>query len=211
MSADTQPPMPPLGAPPAPAAAPAGPVTAQPGPEATRGPSTTRTIIEWGVTIGAALLAALIIKAFVLQAFFIPSESMTPTLQVHDRVLVNKLSYHLHAVHRGDIVVFRRPPNERQPINDLIKRVIGLPGETVQTRDGHVLINGAPLNEPYLPPGTYSGNQDQPVTIPAGYYWVMGDNRTNSSDSRVFGAIPKSLIVGRAFVKVWPISSITFL
>lgn len=202
MSADAQPPIPPLGSP-------AGPVAVEQPSE--HSPSTTRTVIEWGLTIGLALLAALIIKAFVLQAFFIPSESMTPTLEVHDRVLVNKLSYHLHPIHRGDIVVFRRPPHEQQPINDLIKRVVGLPGDTVQTRDGHVLINGKALNEPYLPAGTYSGNQDQPVTIPAGYYWVMGDNRTNSSDSRVFGPISRSLIVGRAFVKVWPISSITFL
>ncbi len=207
MSADPRPPLAPLTAPPS---------SASPEPDAAehehhRAGSTTRSIIEWGATIGVALLAALIIKAFVLQAFFIPSESMVPTLEVHDRVLVNKLSYHLHHIHRGDIVVFKRPPNERQPINDLIKRVIGLPGETVGTRDGHVLINGRTLNEPYLPSGTFSGNLDQPVTVPAGYYWVMGDNRTNSSDSRFFGAIPRSLIVGRAFVKVWPISSITFM
>lgn len=169
-----------------------------------------RGAVEWIVIVAAALVAALLIKTFLIQAFFIPSESMVPTLKVHDRVLVNKLSYHLHRIHRGDIVVFRRPPNERQPINDLIKRVIGLPGETVQTQDGHVLINGKTLNESYLPPGTFSGSQEQPFTIPAGSYWVMGDNRTNSSDSRVFGAIPKSLVVGRAFVKVWPLSAFGF-
>jgi signal peptidase I len=213
MNPDAQDPLAPLGQParsaPAPVPAPsAGP----PGRDEEPGKpvSTTRTVVEWALTIGAALLAALIIKTFVLQAFYIPSVSMVPTLEINDRVLVNKLSYRLHPIHRGDIVVFKRPPGEQQKINDLIKRVIGLPNDTVQTEAGHIFVNGQQLNEPYLPAGTVSLNIDQPVHVPPGYYWVMGDNRTNSADSRSFGPIPKSLIVGRAFVKVWPISSITF-
>jgi signal peptidase I len=172
-----------------------------------------RGAIEWVVIIGAALLAAFLIKTFLIQAFFIPSESMVPQLKKGDRVLVNKLSYHLHDVHRGDIVVFERPPSEPTDpqIKDLIKRVIGLPGETVSgDNSGHVLINGKRLNEPYLPKGvTTTGLQE--YKIPPHHYWVMGDNRGNSKDSRYFSAIDDNLIVGRAFIRVWPVSSIGLL
>jgi len=170
-----------------------------------------RTAVEWVVIVVAALLTALLIKTFLLQAFYIPSDSMVPTLVQHDRVLVNKLSYHFHDVHRGDIVVFERPQGEVDPkIKDLIKRVVALPGETVEGRNGQVLINGRALTEPYLPKGVQTSDFGA-VQIPKGRYWVMGDNRGNSKDSRVFGPIPKGLIVGRAFIRVWPISSISLL
>src|SRR5436309_7755444 len=114
--------------------------------------SSVRSAVEWVVIVVAALLAALLIKTFLLQAFYIPSDSMNPTLVQRDRVLVNKLSYHFHDVHRGDVVVFKRPPGENDPkIKDLIKRVIGLPGETVEGRDGSVVIDGRALKEPYIP------------------------------------------------------------
>ena len=158
--------------------------------------------------IVSALLVAFLIKSFLLQAFYIPSPSMTPTLQVDDRVLVNKLSYDLHGVHRGDIVVFRSPQDG--PEKDLIKRVVGLPGDTVEGRDGHVVLNGKELPEPYLPDGVQTATFDL-VTVSAGHYWVMGDNRPNSSDSRVFGPIPESRIIGRAFIKVWPLGSLGLL
>ena len=136
---------------------------------------------------------------------------MNPTLVQHDRVLVNKLSYHFHDVHRGDIVVFKRPPGENDPqVKDLIKRVIGLPGDNVEGRDGEVLIDGRILHEPYVPRGVQTADFPS-QKIPKDKYWVMGDNRGNSKDSRVFGPIAKSLIVGRAFIRVWPISSITLL
>jgi signal peptidase I len=136
---------------------------------------------------------------------------MNPTLVQRDRVLVNKLSYHFHDVHRGDIVVFKRPPGETDPkIKDLIKRVIALPGDTVEGRDGQILIDGRTLKEPYLAKNSPMGDF-RPLTIPKGHYWVMGDNRGNSKDSRAFGPIAKSLIVGRAFIRVWPISHITLL
>jgi signal peptidase I len=169
--------------------------------------------LEWVLIIGGALLAAFLIKTLLVQAFFIPSESMVPTLQKGDRVLVNKLSYRLHDVHRGDVVVFERPPGEPTDpeIKDLIKRVIGLPGETISgDESGHVLINGKRLNEPYLPKGMTTAKFDE-YKIPPNHYWVMGDNRANSKDSRYFQAIDDDLIVGRAFVRVWPISSIGLL
>ena len=181
-----------------------------PEPESTRR-SSVRSAVEWVVIVAAALLAALLIKTFLLQAFYIPSDSMNPTLVQRDRVLVNKLSYHFHDVHRGDIVVFKRPPGETDPkIKDLIKRVIGLPGETVEGRDGQILIDGRFLKESYTAKG--SPMSDFPARrIPKDHYFVMGDNRGNSKDSRVFGPIAKSLIVGRAFIRVWPISKITLL
>ena len=167
--------------------------------------------MEWIVIVAAALITALLIKTFLLQAFYIPSASMDPTLKIHDRVLVNKLSYHFHEVHRGDIVVFKRPPGEHDVnIKDLIKRVVALPGETVEGRDGHVLIDGRILHEPYVPPNTTTDNFG-PTKIAKNHYWVMGDNRTNSKDSRVFGPIARSLIVGRAFIRVWPLSKISLL
>jgi len=173
-------------------------------------PSTLRNVVEWVVIAGGALLVAFVIKTFLLQAFYIPSLSMAPTLKVNDRVLVNKLSYDLHAVHRGDVVVFESPPNEGSDIKDLIKRVIGLPGETVESRDGHIVINGKVLKESYLGPDVFTGPVEK-ITIPPDHYWVMGDNRPNSRDSRFFGAIPKSLIIGRAFVRVWPLTALDLL
>jgi signal peptidase I len=170
-----------------------------------------RQAIEWAVLVVGALVIALLIKTFLFQAFYIPSASMDPTLKVHDRVLVNKLSYHLHSVHRGDIIVFKAPPQERTAqIKDLVKRVVGLPGETIQSRDGQIYINDRLLKEPYLPKGTRSDDLPRMV-IPAGHYFMMGDNRGASSDSRVFGPITRSAIIGRAFVKMWPLSRLGFL
>jgi signal peptidase I len=182
-----------------------------------------RSLVEWVVIIVVALVGALVIRTVLIQAFFIPSASMEPTLEVHDRILVNKLSYHLHPVHRGDIVVFKRSKDMvgDGDIKDLVKRVIGLPGETISTSpDGdHLEINGKILNEPYLPAGINMGpiigdapgcapSSHNDCVIPQGDYFVMGDNRDDSSDSRVFGPIEKSQIVGRAFILIWPIPDI---
>ncbi|MDQ6799099.1 MAG: signal peptidase I [Actinomycetota bacterium] len=174
-------------------------------------PSAFRGAVEWIVILVGALIVALVVKTFLLQAFYIPSASMEPTLKVGDRVLVNKLSYDFHDVRRGDIVVFNSPPGEDNPdIKDLIKRVIGLPNETVEGHDGRVFINGAPLKEPYLPAGTTTSSFP-PEKIPPGNLWVMGDNRSNSKDSRFFHTISEKLVVGRAFIRVWPLSSIGLL
>ena len=164
-----------------------------------------RTAFEWVGLVVLALVIALLIKTFLFQAFYIPSESMVPTLKVHDRVLVNKLSYKLHPVHRGDIIVFKAPPHADPGIDDLVKRVIGLPGDSVSGRGGHVYINNKLLAENYLPAGTFTSDFEARV-IPKDSYWVMGDNRGNSKDSRSFGFITKKQIVGRVFLRIWPLN-----
>jgi signal peptidase I len=179
--------------------------------EPARSRSSAKSILEWlGVILGA-LLVALLIKTFLLQAFYIPSRSMEPTLRIGDRVLVNKLSYKMHDINRGDIVVFERPPDEPpDAIKDLIKRVIALPGETISSENGQVFIDGRPLEEPYLEPGTVTENLP-PTLVPEGHVFVMGDNRGDSRDSRYFGPIEEDLVVGRAFVRIWPVTHLGFL
>lgn len=183
---------------------------APPSPEPvqrTRRHSSTRNTLEWVAVIVGAVVVALLIKTFVVQAFRIPSESMVPTLEMGDRVLVNKLSYDAHELNRGDVVVFARPdtlpagPGEPE---DLIKRVIGLPGDELITKDGQLYVNGRLLEEPYLPEGTATYGIDQPLTVPEGQILVLGDNRENSSDGRVFGTIDADTVVGRAFMIMWP-------
>lgn len=179
-------------------------------------PRGSRWLVEWGLVLLVAFGLAVGLRTFVIQTYSIPSGSMIPTLQIGDRILVDKLSYHLHGVGRGDIVVFSKPPLEQQNINDLVKRVIGLPGETISEVGGEIYINGKRLPEPWLQPGVKSVpgpnpvpfNLDKPYKIPQGEYYVMGDNRSDSEDSRYFGPIPRSLIVGRAFIRIWPISHI---
>jgi signal peptidase I len=169
-----------------------------------------RTVFEWVGLVVLALVIALLIKTFLFQAFYIPSESMTPTLKIDDRVLVNKLSYKLHDVHRGDIVVFESPPNADPGIDDLVKRVIGLPGDTVAAHGGHIFINGRRLEEKYLPDNVTTGQFD-PVKVGPDHYWVMGDNRGNSKDSRVFGTITRDQIVGRVFLRIWPLTRLDIM
>src|SRR5262245_28831258 len=186
-------------------------VVAEPVPakkSATR--SSARTMLEWGGLIIAALLIALLIKTFLFQAFYIPSDSMVPTLEKNDRVIVNKLSYRLHDVHRGDIVVFKAPPGTDDDVKDLVKRVIGLPGDEVEGRDNHVFINGKQLDEDYLPDGTVTSDF-APVVVPPKSYWVMGDNREQSKDSRFFKFIPEDDIVGRVFLRIWPLNRLGIL
>ena len=183
-------------------------------------PRSRRWWIEWLVVIAVALLLAVGVRTWVAQMFFIPSGSMLPTLQVGDRIVVDKLSYDLHGVGRGDIVVFRRPPLERADYSDLVKRVIGLPGDIISSVHGRVYINGKPLAEPWLPrplpttspsPVPYAFSLAHPYTVPAGEYFVMGDNRTNSEDSRYFGPIPGNLIVGKMAFVVWPLSDLSWI
>ena len=180
----------------------------QPSTEKRRG-RPARVAFEWAGLVVVALVIALLIKTFLFQTFWIPSASMEPTLKINDRVLVNKLSYKLHAVHRGDIIVFKTPPGSDPRYKDLVKRVIGLPGETVSGSGGHVFIAGKQLPEPYLPKGTFTSDF-APVKIAPDHYWMMGDNRGDSSDSRAFGTIAKKTIVGRVFVRIWPLSRFKF-
>ena len=182
--------------------------------------------LEFPLLIGAALLIAVLIKTFLFQAFWIPSSSMEDTLQVYDRVLVNKISYEFSDITRLDVIVFDDPrpgfeqPEEgalerairnlkesiglATPQSEFIKRVIGVPGDVVQGKEGAVFVNGVRLDEPYLknpdtPIGTFG-----PVEVPEGSLFVMGDNRRASQDSRFFGPIPIDDVVGKAFVLIWP-------
>lgn len=183
----------------------------RPDPEPSGMASGVRSIVEWLVVVGGALIIALVIKAFLLQAFYIPSSSMVSTLNIGDRVLVNKLSYRLHDVHRGDLIVFGRPEGEADSaISDLIKRVVGLPGDVVEGQNGRVLINGEPLDEPYLDEGVTTGDFE-PIEVPDDHLFMMGDNRGDSRDSRFFGPIPEDSVVGRAFFRVWPLGDISTL
>ncbi|MFN8051245.1 MAG: signal peptidase I [Acidimicrobiales bacterium] len=170
--------------------------------------SVKSSLASWGITIGIAVVLTLLVKAFVLQAYSIPSPSMLPTLHLGDRVVVFQLNTDPA---RGDIIVFDRPPNDPKTSPDdpdvLIKRVIGLPGETVEARNGHVYVDGKKLEEDYLPDST-STVIASPIEVPSGKLLVMGDNRGDSMDGRVFGPISKDLIVGRAIARIWPPSRI---
>lgn len=183
--------------------------------------SSTRNALEWVAVIVSAVLIAVVVRTFIFQTFWIPSPSMATTLVENDRVLVNKLSYRVGDVERGDVVVFERPGNmASSEIKDLIKRVIALPGERVSIIDGAVRIDGRPLSEPYTDGevteakvgcgnGRTAGiDTEVGLEVPAGHVLVMGDNRTNSDDGRCFGPIDTDLIVGRAFVIMWPPSKI---
>ena len=186
-------------------------------------PRSSRWLREAVIVVVVAVLVAVLLRTFVVQTFYIPSGSMEPTLHVGDRILVNKLSYRLHGVGRGDIVVFSRPPAENcggPEVNDLVKRVIGLPGEIISVSGGYVYVDGRRLDESWLPaseqgvtkpgPGGTDYSLQHPYRVPANDYFVMGDNRTDSCDSRYWGPISKSLIVGKVEMRVWPLSSISF-
>ncbi len=165
-----------------------------------------------------ALLLFLVLRAFVVEARYVPSPSMRPTIIEWDRFLVEKVSYRFRQPQRGDIIVFHPTEkakllaNEEQihrdqrPIvlNDFIKRIIGLPGETVEITEGKVLINGAPLTEEYISPERRPIYEYGPVTIGEGEYLVLGDNRNQSWDSHYWGFVPRKKIVGRAFWRFWP-------
>lgn len=179
-----------------------------------------RTIGEWVVVVAIAIGAALVIRLFLFQQYYIDGPSMETTLQPQDRVLVNKLSYRLHDVNRGDVVVFDRVTSPDRH-DDLIKRVIALPGETLEIRSCTVYIDGVRLDEPYLdddsqaridPVARCGTHTDTNATVvPADMVFVMGDNRLQSFDSRDFGPIEIDKIRGRAFVVMWPLSAWAFL
>ena len=190
-----------------------------------------RTLAEIPLLALVAVVIAFVLKTFLAQAFYIPSESMVPQLEVGDRVVVSKLSYRFHDPRRGDVVVFDSPLAEddeggafpvrvlrealeavgiRKPGDaELIKRVVGLEGETISCRAGSVYIDGRRLIEPYLPEGTVTACEQ--VEVPDGMLFMMGDNRGNSQDSRRFGPVPEDSLVGRAILRVWPPPRIAFL
>jgi signal peptidase I len=161
-------------------------------------------LFDWGETIVVAFIMALIIRAFFLQVFWIPSSSMEPSLDINDRIVVNKVVYHFREPQRFEIVVFRQVGENNPDKKDLIKRLLGLPGEKLQVKAGVVYINDQPLEE------KHQMNHDQaefgPVTIPTDSYFMMGDNRPASADSRYWGFLPKKNIIGPAFLRLWPLT-----
>lgn len=163
-------------------------------------------IFDWTETIVVAFIMALIIRAFFVQVFWIPSSSMEPTLDIQDRIVVNKVSYHFRGPKRYEIVVFRQVGEEASPKKDIIKRVIGLPGEKLELKDGIVYINNQPLNEEH--PMNRDFADFGPVKVPPKSYFMMGDNRPASADSRYWGFLPEKNIIGPAFFRIWPLRKI---
>jgi signal peptidase I len=196
--------------------------------EPRRQQSMLSVVRETAVLVVLAILLAVLFKTFLVQAFYIPSGSMEPTLNISDRVLVEKVSYRFGDVHDGDVIVFVHDlpgvePESGNPVarffsglgqavgvappssRDFIKRVVGVPGDRISCQQGRLYRNGQQVDEPYLAPATTTDNCSS-VTVPAGKLYVMGDNRNNSEDSRTFGPIDRSSVVGRAFVRIWPLS-----
>jgi signal peptidase I len=184
--------------------------------------------VELIFLVVVALIVAVVVRAFVLQTFYIPSESMEHTLNINDRVLVNKVVYDFRGPHRGEIAVFEAPASWRSGAEDedFIKRVIGIPGDHIKCCDerGRIMVNGSPLDEPYLfhEDGVYDAASEQPfdIVVPKGRYWMMGDHRSASSDSRErsirsrdveASTIPEDAMVGRAFVTFWPFNRFDWL
>ncbi|MDA3040846.1 MAG: signal peptidase I [Actinomycetota bacterium] len=169
-------------------------------------PGPLKSLIEWVVVLVVAVAVALFFRAFLLQSFWIKSGSMETTLLIRDRVMVNRLSYRFGEPERGQILVFESvdPNAAASGEQDLIKRVIGVGGDTIEGRDGEVFVNGSAIDEPYLDEGQYT-NDFGPVVIEPDHLWLMGDNRIRSSDSRYFGQVPVDNVIGRAFLLYWPL------
>jgi signal peptidase I len=172
-----------------------------------------KVVTEWVTIVAVALVLALAARQWVFQTFSIPSESMVPTLDIGDRIVVQKIFWSWHDIKQGDIVVFARPPHDTQctgpESDDLVKRVIALPGQTIYSAGGKVYVNGRQLPESYLPspdplgrpiPGT---SAQHPYRVPAGDFYVMGDNRAVSCDSRYWGPVQGDTIVGKVVLLLW--------
>jgi signal peptidase I len=180
-------------------------------------PRPWRIAIDWIVTIAGAVAIVFAIKQWVVNPYRIPSSSMEPTLhcaggqgceaRLSDRVLANRFIYRFRSPHRGEIVVFKTPPAAKQRCGaggTFVKRLIGLPGETWSERNGYVYINGKKLNEPYIKPDRRDTETHSPQVISKGQYFMMGDNRAESCDSRVWGTVPRKNLIGEVFATYWP-------
>jgi signal peptidase I len=177
-----------------------------------------RVAIDWLVTIVGAIAIVLAIKAWVVNPYRIPSSSMEPTLHCarpgngcmasfSDRVLANRVVYHFRSPHRGDVIVFDTPPEAAIKCGaggTYVKRLIGLPGETWEERNGYVYIDGKRLNEPYVHDTRRDTRTLPPRRIAAGHYFFMGDNRSQSCDSREWGSVPRENLIGKVFATYWP-------
>lgn len=174
-------------------------------------------MLDWVVTLVGALAVVLLVKAFVLNPYRIPSPSMEPTLHCarpafgceasfSDRVLANRFLLHLREPRRGDVIVFETPPKAGEQCGaagTFVKRVIGLPGERVSERDGRIFVNGKRLDEPYVHPDRRNLGAGA-WRVAAGQYFMMGDNRVDSCDSRVWGGVPRENFIGTVFATYWP-------
>ena len=183
-----------------------------------------RVTIDWLVTIVGAIAIVLAIKTCVVNPYRIPSSSMEPTLHCarpgpgceasfSDRVLACRFCYHFTSPKRGDIVVFKTPPLAAVRCGEggtFVKRLIGLPGETLEEKNGYVYIDGKRLNEPYIQQGRRDSRSYGPLVIPKGQYFMMGDNRAQSCDSREWGTVPRANLIGKVFATYWPPSRISF-
>jgi len=165
--------------------------------------------LDWLETIVVAFILALVIRAFFFQVFWIPSGSMLPTLGINDRIVVNKAVYHFREPRRQEVVVFRQVAPPAEPKRDLVKRIMGLPGETFELKNGAVYINDKPIEE------KHSYNRDfanfGPLKIPPDSYFVLGDNRAASADSRYWGFLPRKNMIGPVFMKIWPVNKINLM
>jgi signal peptidase I len=197
----------PAGAVPA-GAEPAEEKPAAPGPRRRR--RLRRALVEMGVIIAVAVLLAGLVRTFAFQTFWIPSASMVPTLAVYDRVLVQKAFFSWRDVREGEIVVFSHPPLDNCPgpqEGDLVKRVIALPGQTIYSSGNSIYVNGRLLAEPYLPQydplGPAIASSQHPYRVPPGEFYVLGDNRSDSCDSRFWGPLKGSSIIGKVVLTFW--------
>ena len=175
-------------------------------------PSRFRVLAEWVLALALALLLAFGIRTFAFQVFSIPSTSMLPALHVGDRILVRKAFFSWHQLREGDIIVFTHPPRDHCPgpeKADLVKRVIALPGQTIYSADGELYVDGRRLREPYLPPrdplgrGIPGATRQDPFRVPRGDFYVLGDNRALSCDSRFWGPVKGASIIGRVVMLLW--------
>lgn len=173
-------------------------------PEKQKNSSFFREITE---SIVIAVLLAVVIRLFILEPFYIPSGSMEPTLQEGDRIIVSKLNYHFQDPARGDVVVFKYPLNQKR---NFVKRLIATGGETVALKSSRLYIDGQAVSEDYLPAGLRFGDFG-PREVPQDSYLMLGDNRNNSEDSRVWGFLPRDLMIGKAVLIYWPLDRIRII
>ncbi|MGA2122926.1 MAG: signal peptidase I [Acidimicrobiales bacterium] len=177
--------------------------------------SIRRSLSEWGIVVVIAVVVSILIRTFVFQTFFIPSGSMEPTLQVGDRIVVSKLSVEFGTIHTGDILVFKAPKAVAtdcgDDVADLVKRVIGLPGQTIWSQGNTIYVDGKVLPQPWTHVSQIGPKPIAKTHIAKNHYFMMGDNEPNSCDSRYWGTIPRSSIIGKAFFRLWPLSHLGFL
>jgi len=172
--------------------------------------SRRRGFIEWVIVLVVAVALSFLVRTFVFQEYYVPSKSMKPTLYVGDRILVNKLAVDFGTINIGDIVVFKAPPDVLKDcgdsVPDLVKRVIGTPGDKLHSVGNTIYVNGKPLDQKWSVFKNIGSKAITPITLKSNQYFMLGDNHADSCDSRYWGPVPRSDIIGKVFLKVWPLS-----